>query len=151
MPTIDAAKTEPRTPIDAYVIALDETDHYYISEADRPYIRQIRGVYLFDRNERTHCCELTPSYYLIRLWDEVLLTEAGEALDDFAADRLYQEYEYCGGDDCYVHCHTIEKLIGDSKPFTVHHHGDTEVDEQDVDHDGQMEALREEFNCNHPL
>lgn len=146
MTTLDSEK-----PIDAYVVALDETDHYDIDPADRQFIRQIRGVYVFDRNERTHCCEWTPSYWLIHLYDEVLLTEAGEALDDHAADDLYQKYEYCGGDDIYVHCHSIDAIIRRNEPFTVYHYGDTEVDQEDVDHDGQMDALREHFCGNCPL
>jgi hypothetical protein len=149
--TLNQHETEERTPIDAYVVALDETANYEIDKADRPFIREIRGVYLFDRNQRTHCCELTPSYLLIHLYDEVIPSEAGYALDDRAVERLYERYECEGGDDRYVHCHTVEGIIAKADRFGVHHYGDTEVDQQDVDHDEQMEALREHFNCNHPF
>lgn len=150
----EAEEQEPRTPIDAYVVAFDETDHYQIDDEDRPYIERIVGVYLFDRNQRTHCCELTPSYWLIHLYDEVRLTPLGMDCDDeYRLDEIYQKYEYNGGDDIYVHCHSVERIIAkaDAKPFTVYHYGDTEVDEDDVDYDDQMEALREELSCNHPF
>jgi hypothetical protein len=144
-------QAEERTPIDAYVIALDETASYEIDDADRPYVRQIHGVYVFDRNQRTHCCEWTPSYYLIHLYDEVIFTEQGDTLDEYAADELYQKYEYCGGEDCYVHCHTIERIIERNEPFTVYHYGDSDVDEHDADYDAQMDAIREDCCCNHAL
>ncbi len=137
-------------PIDAYVVALDETTHYFISPADRPYIEQIRGAYLFDRNQCTHCCELTPSYYLIYLYNQVLLTEKGNALDDHAQNRLFQQYEHYG-DDCYVHCHTVERIIERNKPQTVCHYGNPEVDQQDVEYNEQMDALQEHFCSNCPF
>jgi hypothetical protein len=139
---------ETRTPIDAHVLALDETDHYFIDPPDAPFIARIRGGYLFDRNQRTHGCEWTPSYYLIHLYDQVLLTDAGNALDDDARDALYQKYEYEGGDNCYVHCHTVERLIEKAGRFEHHHYGDPEMDLDDVEYDDQIEALREHLCCN---
>ena len=134
--------------IDAYVIALDETR--YVDECDRPFIRQARGVYLFDRNQHTYCCEMTPSYYLIHLYDEILLTEEGEALDD--PDRLYETYECCNGDDRYAHCRDIDAIIERDEPFTVYHYGDTDADaDADAEYDEQLDALRENFCCNHAL
>ena len=80
--------TSRTLPIDAYVIAFSEIDHYFIKDEDRPHIQDIRGVYLFNHNERTFCCEFTPSYWLIHLYDEVILTpEADEALDEFRERR----------------------------------------------------------------
>lgn len=139
-----------QTPIDAYAIALDETANYEIDENDRPYIKQIRAAYLFDRNQRTHCCETTPSYYLIYLYNEMVLTDEGLALDEYAVDELYQKYESYSGDDIYVHCCDVERLIERDERFTVYHYGSPEVDEPG-DRDAQMEELREELSCNHPF
>ena len=139
-------------PIDAYVVAFSQIWDYAIKEEDQPHIQDIRGVYLFDRNQRTFCCEMTPSYWLIHLYDEVILTpEADEALNESEKDAIYQEYEYCGGDDIYVHCHTIDGMISHSKPNAVHHYGGTNVSFNDSDYDEQMEGLREHFSCNHCL
>ena len=144
--------TPSKLPIDAYVITFSEIDHYFLTEKDRPHIQNIRGVYLFDHNERTFCCEMTPSYWLIHLYDEVILTpEADEALDEFEKDDIYQEYENCGGDDIYVHCHTIDAIIEADKPNTVHHYGGTNVSYDDSDYDEQLEGLQEHFCCNHYL
>lgn len=146
-------ETEVRPPIDAYAIALDETGHYEIDAADRPYIERIVGVYVFDRSERTHLCELTPSYYLIHLYDEVRLTPLGmDCEDERRLDEIYQKYEYCESQDIYVHCHSVERLLAqaEERPFTVYHYGEPE-NEDDAEHDEVMEALREELNCNHPF
>ena len=145
-------RVQQRLPIDAYVVAFSEKHHYQIEEKDQPHIQDIRGVYLLNRNERTFCCGMTPSYWLIHLYDEVILTEdAEEALDDYERDRLFQEYEHCGGDDIYVHCHAIDAMIAAMKPTTVHHHGRTGVPYSQANYDEQIEALAEHFCGNHCL
>ncbi len=45
-------------------IGIDETEHWNIPPELKPYIARIYGVYAFDRNTYTHCCELTPSHWL---------------------------------------------------------------------------------------
>ena len=76
------------------------------------------------------------------MYDEVVLTpEADETLDDSEKDAIYQEYEYCGGDAIYVHCHTIDAMIEANKPYTVHHYGRTNVSYDESDHENQMEGL----------
>jgi len=133
--------------IDAWAIALDETDHYIISAADAPLIKQIRGVYLFDRNRRTHVCELTPSYWLIHLYNQIILVDN---VDESRREELYEEYECYPSDDIYVHCSTIDKILngGDS---SVDHYGFTEVSLDDIDYDNQMESVREYLCGNCPF
>ena len=153
MPT-DAAEADT-IPIDAYCVALDETSHYFIDKADAPFIKAIRGVYLFDRNCRTFCCEMTPSYYLIHLYDQV---ECQPGTSEDRAQQIYDAYENHGGEDCYVHCHTIEGIIkaGDS-PRACHlgtpayrtKSGPIPYDE--MNRDEQMESLRESYVGNPPL
>jgi RimJ/RimL family protein N-acetyltransferase len=143
-----------RSPIDAHVSALDETGHWNIDAEHAPYIKAIRGVYLFDRNERTHCCEITPSHYLIHLYDQVIFTDAGEELDDYAKDDIYQTYEYTGqSEDIYVHCRTVDRMIAKAtKPglnFDHYHDGTVNAPYADTKHAEQMEALREHFCGNH--
>ncbi len=153
----NATETDRRV-IDAYAVALDETDRCHIERADRPYIARILGAYLFDRNERTHCCELTASYYLIYLFTSVELTDAGHALDDDARGELYDRYEMEPSDDCYVHCGEIERMIAAGKPYTVSHYGDVAesdledgIDDANERHSAEMEAIQEDLSCNHPF
>jgi len=138
-------------PIDARLIAMDQTRYYAIEEQDRPFIRQIRAVYLYDRNEVTHLCEFTPSYFLIHLYDEVVLTDAGAALDDHRQDEIYQRYENCGSEDTYMHCADVDQMARSGRRFTHHKHGRTGVKLTDVPREEQMESLREHFSCNHAL
>jgi hypothetical protein len=138
--------TAQEIAIDAYVIALDETEFYSLKPAHRPHVKAIRGVYLFDRNTHTHCCELTPSYYLIHVYDEVI---PADDTPDELRELLDSEYAYCGGEDKYVHTHAIDRILSEARPFTVHHYGDPGVSFDDVERDEQMDALREHFQGNH--
>lgn len=142
------ATSNEEIAIDANCIALNETGNYVIDEQDRPYIREIRGVYLFDRNSRTYCCEMTPSHYLIHLYDQVI--PADDTPDD-VLERLDETYACHGGENCYVHVHQIETILKAARPWTVHHYGDPGVSFADVERDEQMEALREHFNADCPL
>lgn len=132
--------------IDAWAIALDETDNYAIDEADAPLIRQIRGVYLFDRNRRTHLCEITPSYWLIRLYDQVI---THDDMDEYQREGL--EYAYYSSSDIYVHCSTIDRLIEQNDRDVVDHYGHAGVSFDDVDYDEQMESVREYLCGNCPF
>jgi hypothetical protein len=144
-------KSNREIPIDARLIAIDETSHYAIEEQDKPFIRQIRAVYLYDRNEVTHLCEFTPSYFLIHLYDEVVLTDAGAALDDFKQDEIFQRYENEPSDNIYMHCHDVDQMARSGRRFTHYKHGRTGVRLTDVPREEQMESLREHFCCNHRL
>jgi hypothetical protein len=140
-------ETDPYTlPIDAHVISLNETDHYQIDEADAPFIAEIRGAYFYDSNVVTCCCELTGSYFLMHIGDSVILTPAGEELDDDAKDEIYQKYEFNGGDDIYMHAHTIDRLAANAEyRFEYHHYGETGVSYDESDYESQIEGLREHF------
>jgi hypothetical protein len=143
--------TSHNLPIDAYVVSFSQIGDYSIKEEDRRHIQDIRGVYLLDRNQRTFCCEMTPSYWLIHMYDEVILTPEADKLDESEKDTIYEEYENCGGDDIYVHCHTIDAMIEANKPFSVHHYGRTNVSYDKSEYEEQLEGLREYFCSNHCL
>lgn len=149
MATAEVETTEPETvPVDAYLVSFDETWGWVINQEDAPFIRAIHSVYLVDRSQRTHCCEMTPSYFLIYMYDVV---ECQPGTTDDRAQRLYEKYENLGGDDCYVHCHELETIIKADEKGKVCHLGTTNVSFDDVCHDDQMEALREHYCANPPL
>lgn len=146
-------KATKQLPIDARVIALNETEFYYLPDEHKRYIRAIRGIYLYDANRHTHCCELTPSYWLIFLYNSVILTEEGLALGGTKGE-LYDEYEYgTGGEDCYMHCHTVDRLAkaAEAGLGDYYAHGATEVSYKDSDYDEQIEGLVEHFIGNPPF
>ena len=98
--------------VDIRVIALNETEHYVIDEADKEHIEMIVGVYMFDFNSCTHVCELTPSYFLRHIRDEVRLTEKSQSeLTLEKQEELYDKYENEYQDDIYMHCGHVHKII----------------------------------------
>jgi hypothetical protein len=145
-----AAETKDWT-FDIRVISLDETEYYAIDEADRPFIKAMRGVYMYDKNQQTHCCELTPSYWLIHVEDQVIFTDKCPDYDDEKRDELEQKYaNSTDTNGIYMHCHDVdaleEKLKGEKWRYRVH--GDTEVSLGDVPYDDQIESLLEYFRGN---
>lgn len=141
-----------RLPIDCWVIALDEPTHF-IPEEDAPFIKQVRSTYLFDRNEHTYCCEMTPSYYLYHVNDEVIFTEAGEALPESEKEGICEQYESYGDPDSnrYMHTYIVDQIIEANEPFTVHHDGETGVSYDDTPYDEQIDSLLEYFQGNSVL
>lgn len=146
------SETEARSPIDAHVIGIDETDHYTLPLEYQPYIKAIIAVYLYDANERTHLCELTPSHFMRYLHHVVRLTEAGENLCQKGREELYDEYETDNfNEDQYMHCRDLERLAAAGTPENYDHYGATEVSYEDSDYDDQIEGLIEHFNGNPPF
>ena len=146
-----AAETKDFT-FDIRVIALDETEYYTIDGADKPFIKAIYGVYMYDKNVQTHCCEFTPSYWLIHVEDRIVFTDRC-ADDDDRREKLDAKYNYDYLKDdssCYMHCHDVdalgEKLKGEK--WRYHVHGDTEVSLGDAPYDKQIESLLEHFRGN---
>ena len=129
--------------IDAYVVSLDETNNYNLDPRESGYIQSIKGVYLYDWNEQTYCCEFAPSYWMYYLYNEVVFNEKGEKLSDEEKSAIYDIYENCNSNDIYVHCHTIDKIK------KQHHYGSTGVKYSDSGYDIQIEGLLEHFRANH--
>ena len=134
--------------IDAFAVAIDETEYYNISEADAPFIERILSVYLFDRNQQTNLCEMASSYFLTHLYDQVILVDD---VDDCRREEIDDKYACQPVDDIYVHCITIDRLIEQDESDVIYHYGATEVSLDDVDYDDQMESVREYLCGNCPF
>ena len=130
--------------IDAFVMSFDETQYYKIEEKHKKYIKEIRGVYLFDHNLVSYCCELTPSYFFFHLYDEVIFTDLLDWANDEQREEIASKYENCGGEDKYFHCNGIDKMLD-----KAYHYGNSGESYEETDYNDQMEALVEHFNCNH--
>lgn len=87
-----------------WAIGLDVTRHYNIADEDRPHIRRIIDTFMYDRSEVTHCCELTPSYWLVYLHTEI--EWQGEPSEEIR-ERIDERYAHEETDDMYVHCAEI--------------------------------------------
>ena len=146
---------------DIHVIALTETSHWTIREQDKPYLKSIVGIYCFNKNEQTHCCEITPSYELHHVENQVRLTKAGLALGEDGSggwEELVDYYETAATDDgiIYMHCHVVDALIekvqASGEKFRHHHQGDPLEGIADADYpdwtDKLMESVREGLLAN---
>ena len=88
------------------LVAIDETEDWLDEITD--FTGRIYTQYVFNPDEVTHCCEVTPSYYLqpVRYQTEVAVAE--NAMDDIEA-------ALCESPALYVHCHKIDAMPADQK------------------------------------
>lgn len=103
-----------------YKVIVFTEQGWTIDEEDKQYVKEVETVFIYNNNVQTYLCEITPSFYLIQCEYRLVLTEAGEALEneengDILIDRLQQKYEspFLGGDDpnCYMHVSYIESML----------------------------------------
>lgn len=140
-------------PIDARVIAMDETEWYVLKPEHAKYVSKVYGVYLYDKNSHTHICSMTPSYWLIHLYNIVVLSAEGERLGQDARDAVKEAYEYEQTEDDYFDCGRIDALEkaleGDRSRYHVY--GPPKVAFSDLSREQHMEAIREDLCGNPPL
>ena len=85
-----------RIPKDFVLIRLNETEHWNLPEKLKNEIGEIYTVHLFNRTSHTHCCEITPSYELNRLytsfdWKDLLKCHSEEITEEIRhAWKLFQ-------------------------------------------------------------
>lgn len=143
------------TQIEPRMIAIDETANYVIDVKDQPHIKRIEGVYLYDAGVRTHLCSFAASYWLVHMWDRVTLTPRAErTLTADEIDRLYQKYEYLGGEDAYFDCSTIDALHKKWAPRKRAFRAialPPEPIEDDVPYNEALDAVRQRYQENQPL
>jgi len=98
------------------------------------------GVYAFDRNAQTFCCEATPSYCLYRIGTELHAVE-GMSEDDREQLNEYEINADAGADDIiYMHVSDVESLIGESPDLLQH----VDMDEENVaDDEDPVDNIRE--------
>lgn len=75
---------------------------------------KVYEVFLFDANEVTYCCEVTPSYCLYPV-----SLEAGDLPEEEdVRNRLFEELidaRHELEDVCYMHCRDVDRLPDDDK------------------------------------
>jgi hypothetical protein len=145
-------------PVDARVIALDETRYWCgIEEQDRPHIERICGIYLYDRNLHTYLCCMTPSYWMEHLRNRVDLTEEAQAtLSDDEKQALYERYEDYPAEDSghYMDCGDIDRLERELRQEAWRYHEYGEVQIAFVDGETRediFDAVREDMQGNHVI
>ena len=93
-------------------VRINETKHW--SDDIKAQVKAIHAHYVFDENTVTHCCEITPSYWLrwvgFDIETEDPHAEISEELHDAVAEGFHSA-ENSG----YYHCRTIDKIADDDK------------------------------------
>jgi hypothetical protein len=82
----------------------------------------------------------------------VILSEAGDALNENQKKRLYRAYEYNsdnGGEDGPVHCDEIDAIVKEDDPSCHYALGDWEPGKDQIE--DQIEALKAYLCANCPL
>lgn len=131
---------------DFYVIALDETRNWNLEGLD-PAVLKVEAVYLFDRNQHTHLCEITPSYTLYHVEDRAVYADntPDEVIDRVDGLVMAESSEPV----TYYHVSDIDKLIG--KVPTNHYgspYGKGMPQFEGVDYDEAVEGVLEYARCN---
>jgi hypothetical protein len=108
-------------------VRIDETQYW--SDDVQEKVDKIYGVYLFDKNQHTHLCELTPSYCL---WYMGFAVYA----DGLDADELCELEDDMRSNDysepvTYMHCSAVDKM--DAENFDW----DFNVDHENYDYDDE--------------
>lgn len=105
-------ETENEAPTikpDWHAVAFDQTYAWNIAEEDKPFIEKMLGVYFFNKNERTNCCELTPSYWFHFLHNIAVTTSD---CPENVRERISERYEMSPDDDggFYAWCSRIKDM-----------------------------------------
>ena len=113
-------------------VRVDETRH-----CGEEFVTRCGGkvfqVYLFDANERTYCCCVTPSYALYPI--EVVAGKYPES--DEAQQALFEELLEVGhgAEMAYMDCSMIDRLDAESK-----------VEQTGLDNDASEDDVREHYH-----
>ena len=108
------------------LVAIDETEDF--SPEIQDAAGRIEVVYLYDRNQATYCCEITPSYALYPVY---YLAER-RVTDEIDSDIR----QGIGHEVTYIHTHSVEQFPTQTCPTEV-------FKKSEVDPDEAWEALLE--------
>jgi hypothetical protein len=92
-------------------VGFDVTQYFDLPAEDAEDIVKIVDGYVYDQAQHTHCCELTPSYWLRYVYRTIHFRDDLYDYSPEAEDRRNELYEKYGepGDDMYVHVRDIER------------------------------------------
>jgi len=134
-----AKETKPEVKPNYCLIKIDERDMWNPEIAEQT--KAMYGVYAFDRNSHTHCCELTPSYCLVFIsndYEEIdgLSEDQREALNEKILGSMY---------DCeqvtYMHVSSVERMIEKHPELLREVTNLLDLDEDDEDEDRTWNAV----------
>lgn len=88
------------------VVAINETHNWAEGLLESHGLEAAFGLYLVCTDERTHCCEITPSYRMDFLNNAFVYDTDDEAAHEAAGELAFEG----GADTIYMHCHTVDGM-----------------------------------------
>ena len=89
-------------------VRFDETQYWTDDVKSR--VKSIHGHYLFDENLVTHCCEITPSYWLRFVGFDLEMEDPDTDIPDELYDIVHGGYHNGDDNDSYRHCRDIDRI-----------------------------------------
>lgn len=130
---------------DIWIITLDETRNWHLTENLMQYIERIEGVYVFNRREHTYCCEMTPSYWLEFVENRaVFKPDTPDAVQDEIDSEILSAQNESG---IYVHIYQVDELLKTRKRYCHKHIGNPFPRER-YKADEVLAAVAEGQRCN---
>jgi hypothetical protein len=86
---------------------MDETKWYNLGD-DAVWIKQIVNTYVYNQNEYTYCCEMTPSHWLEPVYTSIVVND--DTPDDIRED-LYDKYGNTSYEGCYMHVSAVKAHV----------------------------------------
>ena len=123
---------------DLKLVKIDVTHNW-----NEDYLKEINSgkvydICLYDSNQVTHCCEITPSYWLVPLYSETENHLEDEQWEDFMNNNTLDPF--------YNHCSATETLnhIDDLSECNFEY----EKSEDEKEYFEQFEEVEDDLRCN---
>lgn len=143
--------TESEIVPSVLAVRLDETSNWDADFLKKYRIEKVFGVYVYNRNRRVHCCEMTASYEL-NFVESQFEFEAGFYPEDQLSEEIDDlRIEAEAGTELvsYYHCHSIDKIpvrrkrYGKARVEQFHILTAKDCREQEMDNDAAVESAYE--------
>jgi hypothetical protein len=105
------------------LVVVDWTEYWELDPEDMQYIDRIEQVYLYDKLERTFCCEVTPSRFLVPIETRPVFKEGVE--DEGIKEKIYDIVQ--GSEDyepMYVHTYEADRMKGEDIGYAIVEEGE---------------------------
>ena len=139
---MNSTKTKALRP-DWCFIGLDQTADWHLPAVLMQHVEKILTVCAFDRSSQTHCCEVTPSYWLECVCFSVVYKDG---VPDRKRDDVENEIMAVPASEssCYMHARVVDRMM--STAAFSHVAGDIAPDEDEDER--QRDAVFEYWNSN---
>jgi len=128
-------------------VRLDETQHW--SDEIKSQVKAIYAHYLFDENQVTHCCEVTPSYWLRWVGFDIETEDPKAELPDVLYETIEHEFYAQGQENSgYYHCHVIDRIEDEHRKKVFMESADLDPWSEGYGYDNVFDEVHDAWNEN---